>query len=90
LHLYLTDDFAYFIKQYQTYLEIPVILTRDCFGFYAYKNQLSNLNNWMSRILYDHQSKEQNDNDFDCIINHCMTRWDDLAEAVQDLPAVIF
>ena len=90
LHLYLTDDFAYFIEQYRKHLGMPVILTRDCFGFYAYKNQLSNLTNWMSRILYDNQSSEQNASDFDCIMDHCMTRWDDLAEAVSNLPTALF
>ena len=90
LHLYIGEDFDYFIGKYREKLGFSVNLVSDYFGYYAYKSQLSNLTNWMSRILYDNQSSEQKSNDFEGITIHCMARWDDVADKIRNLRRSLF
>lgn len=85
LRHYLLEDFEYFIEKYKEEFEEPVALDSNMLGFYVYRSHLANLTNWLSRILYNNQSSEQNKSDFECITLHCMDRWDMVEEKMEDL-----
>jgi spectinomycin phosphotransferase len=51
-------------------------LDKKLLGFFHSRRQLQNLANWMNRILKPGSDHEQNLSDLDCIVNHCLVRWD--------------
>lgn len=85
LRHYLFEDFDFFIEKYKEEMNCPVKLDLDLLGFYVYKSHLANLTNWLTRILYNNQTSEQNKSDFECITFHCMDRWDMVVEKIQSL-----
>jgi spectinomycin phosphotransferase len=91
LRNYLFDDVEFFMEKYREQRGIPVNLDSNLFAFYFHKSHLSNLTNWMFRILYNNQDSEQTQSDLNCIGEHCMDRWvwvDDAVTAVDKIAKV--
>mgnify|MGYP000865798789 FL=1 len=86
LRHYLFEDFDFFLEKYKEESKGPVYLDPNLLGFYVYRSHLSNLANWISRMLHDNQSREQNQSDFGCITLHCMERWDQVDQKMQSSP----
>ncbi len=84
LRHYMFEDFDYFMEKYVEEFEEPIKLDSDILGFYVYRSHLANLTNWLSRMLYNNQSQEQNESDLECITFHCMDRWDMVEEKMKD------
>jgi spectinomycin phosphotransferase len=83
LRNYLFDDVEFFLEHYKSQRGELVKIDSSLFGFYMCKSHLSNLTNWMFRILYNNQDSEQNQSDLNCIGEHCMDRWEWVEDAVK-------
>ncbi len=85
LFYYIGKEFAVFFPHYEREFGEPVSINTDLLRFYAYRRHLSILTNWLMNILYRNKDDEQNENDLEMIVHHCMNRWDsiepDIAEA---------
>lgn len=89
LRHYLFEEFDYFIEKYIEQSREHIKLDSNIFGFYTYRSHLANLTNWISRMLYNNQSSEQNKSDFECITFHCMERWDSVEDKMKVLNNIL-
>jgi hypothetical protein len=85
LRHYLFEDFDFFMRKYREVSKNPVRINIDILGFYVYRSHLANLTNWISRMIHDSQSREQNASDYECITFHCMERWDKVDQKMESL-----
>lgn len=85
LRNYLFEDVEFFLEKYMDKIGEFVKIDSSLFGFYVCKSHLSNLTNWMFRILYNNQHSEQNQSDLNCIGEHCMDRWEWVEDAVKKI-----
>jgi spectinomycin phosphotransferase len=85
LRHYLFEDFDFFMQKYREASRDTVRLDRDILGFYVYRSHLANLANWIARMLHNNQSLEQNASDYECVMFHCMERWDSVDEKMESL-----
>lgn len=86
---YIGEHFDSFLEEYERALGRKVNLYTHILGYYVYNSHLSNLTNWIKRILFENKSEEQNLSDMDCIMNHCMNRWADAEETLKNLSPIL-
>ena len=86
---YTDDYFDCFTEEYETSLGSKINLHADIFGYYLYNSHLANLTNWIQRILFEDNNAEQNENDLDCIMNHCMNRWPGVVDTLKNIDSLL-
>jgi spectinomycin phosphotransferase len=83
------DLFSYIDQDFLTHYELqwcrPVDLNIDLLRFYSYRHHLKNLTNWILNILYLSSDEEQNENDLDMIIHHCLNRFEGIESSLNNV-----
>ena len=86
---YIDKEFDIFFSSYEKHYGQTVSINLDLLRFYSYRHQLRNLTNWIMNILYRNKAEEQNENDLEMILNHCMNRWDSIEPNVRTVGAIL-
>ncbi|WP_338787200.1 phosphotransferase [Metabacillus sp. FJAT-53654] len=86
---YIDKEFDVFFSSYKKYYGQDVTINFDLLRFYSYRHHLRNLTNWIMNILYRNTLEEQNENDLEMIVYHCMNRWDRIEPNVRTVEAII-
>ncbi|HLU22030.1 MAG TPA: aminoglycoside phosphotransferase family protein [Bacillaceae bacterium] len=76
LFTYIGDGFETLLSSYQEGWNKPINLNIGLLKFYAYRQHLRNLTNWLMNILFRNKDEMQNLNDIEMIQFHCLNRLD--------------
>lgn len=77
---------AAFTAGYQYHGKTDLRWNRDLLTFFACRQQVRNLWQWMHNLLYEETDPLQCENDLEMIDFHCLQRWDALEATLRGLP----
>lgn len=83
------EEFDVFFSAYEKNISKTLTLNLDLLRFYAYRNHLRNLTNWLMNILHRNTEEVQNEKDLEKILYHCMKRWDSIETNVKAVDALL-
>jgi spectinomycin phosphotransferase len=86
---YMGEEFDVFFSTYEKNIGKTLTMNLDILRFYAYRNHLRNLTNWLMNILYRNTEEVQNEKDLEKILYHCMNRWDSIEANVRAIDALL-
>lgn len=85
LFSYVGSTYTTFRDAYAEARHINHLLNPNLVAYYAYRQQLRNLNQWIHNILHENFDDEQKQNDLEMIGFHCLDRWTSIKETVEQL-----
>jgi Ser/Thr protein kinase RdoA (MazF antagonist) len=88
LFFFLNNRLDMFMEAYQK-VTGRVQLNTDIFAYYVYNRYLGDLNDWVTRILYKNQSREQNESDLQGIVDDCLSISFDIESRIEEIERII-
>lgn len=85
LFLYIGSEYKPFQNVYAEVRRTHPMLNPKIVGFYAYRQQLSNLTQWMYNLIHENFGDEQKHNDLEMIEFHCLNRWSSIESTITAL-----
>jgi spectinomycin phosphotransferase len=82
---YLFPDFNAFDKGYRTIHKGLLHWDGNLLAYYAYRQQLRNLAQWLHNLLHEDLDDEQRKNDLEMLGFHCLDRWQHLEQQAKEL-----
>ncbi|MDU0201709.1 phosphotransferase [Paenibacillus sp. MAH-36] len=86
---YIGEEFGVFFSTYEKHTGKIVTINPDLLRFYSYRHHLRNLTSWLMNILHRNTEEEQNENDLEMILCHCMNRWDSIEPRIRVVEALL-